>query len=113
MAWGELAADPSAHASALFLQLTLAQLLERHGFTIAYAGHDGMYRSVDTMAYILLNIKRSRPGIYRALKRSGVLNRNLYLNLDDIVDMIATRSRRSARADVWQHTSWVPPSHNP
>ena len=50
-----------------------------------------MYRSVDTMAYILLNIKRSRPGIYRALKRSRVLNWNLYLNLYDIVYMIATK----------------------
>ena len=74
-----------------FSKLTLAQLLERHGFTIAYAGYDGMYRSVDTMAYILLNIKRSRPGIYRALKRSRVLNWNLYLNLYDIVYMIATK----------------------
>ena len=43
------------------------------------------------MAYILLNIKRSRPGIYRALKRSGVLNWNLYLNLYNIVYMIATK----------------------
>ena len=33
-----------------FSKLTLAKLLERHGFTIAYAGYDGMYRSVDTMA---------------------------------------------------------------
>jgi len=74
-----------------FSKLTLAQLLERHGFTIAYAGYDGMYRSVDTMAYILLNIKRSRPGIYRALKRSRVLDWNLYLNLYDIVYMIATK----------------------
>jgi SAM-dependent methyltransferase len=74
-----------------FSKLTLAQLLERHGFTIAYTGYDGMYRSVDTMAYILLNIKRSRPGIYRALKRSRVLNWNLYLNLYDIVYMIATK----------------------
>ena len=26
-----------------FSKLTLAQLLERHGFTVAYAGYDGMY----------------------------------------------------------------------
>lgn len=74
-----------------FSKLTLAKLLERHGFAIAFTGYDGMYRSVDTMAYILLNIKRSRPGIYRALKRSGVINWNLYLNLYDIVYMIATK----------------------
>ena len=28
-----------------FSKLTLAQLLERYGFTIAYAGYDGMYRA--------------------------------------------------------------------
>jgi SAM-dependent methyltransferase len=74
-----------------FSKRTLTQLLERHGFATAYAGYDGMYRSVDTMAYILLNIKRSRPGIYRALKKSGVLNWNLYVNLYDLVYMIAIK----------------------
>jgi SAM-dependent methyltransferase len=74
-----------------FSKSTLTRLLERHGFTVAYAGYDGMYRSVDTMAYILLNIKRSRPRIYGALKNAGLLNWNLYLNLYDIVYMIATK----------------------
>ena len=74
-----------------FSRRTLTKLLERHGFTVVYAGYDGMYRSVDTMAYILLTIKQSRAGIYRALKKSGVLNWNLYLNLYDIVYLIATK----------------------
>jgi len=84
-------ADPELSGEERRASAACAELLERHGFTIAYAGYDGMYRSVDTMAYILLNIKRSRPGIYRALKRSRVLNWNLYLNLYDIVYMIATK----------------------
>jgi SAM-dependent methyltransferase len=74
-----------------FSKRTLTRLLERQGFTVRYAGYDGMYRSVDMMAYILLNIKQSRPGLYRALKKLGVLNWNLYLNLYDILYMIATK----------------------
>ena len=86
-----LAADPSPTHLHYFSKPTLTRLLERHGFTVAYAGYDGMYRSVDTMAYILLNIKQSRPRVYGALKKAGLLNWNLYLNLYDIVYMIATK----------------------
>jgi len=75
-----------------FSKRTLGRLLERYGFTVRYSGYDGMYRSVDMMAYILLNIKQSRPGLYRALKKAGMLNWNLYLNLYDIVYVIATKN---------------------
>ena len=44
------------------------------------------------MAYILLTIKQKRPAIYAALKRTGFLNWNLYLNLYDIVFLIARKS---------------------
>jgi SAM-dependent methyltransferase len=74
-----------------FSKRTLIRLLERHGFTVAYTAYDGMYRSVDTMAYMILTIKQSRPGVYHALKKSGVLNWNLYLNLYDIVYVVAIK----------------------
>ena len=43
------------------------------------------------MAYILLTIKQKRPAMYGALKRAGLLNWNLYLNLYDIVFVIARK----------------------
>jgi SAM-dependent methyltransferase len=74
-----------------FSRATLQRLLERLGLVIAYTGYDGQYRSVDTMAYILLTIKQKRPAMYAALKRTGLLNWNLYLNLYDIVFVIARK----------------------
>jgi 2-polyprenyl-3-methyl-5-hydroxy-6-metoxy-1,4-benzoquinol methylase len=68
-----------------FSHATLAQLLDRYGFDIAYRGSDGMYRSVDTMAYILLTIKRRNEGLYRFLKAAHLLDWHAYLNLYDIV----------------------------
>jgi len=83
-----------------FSRSTLTQLLEREGFTVRYVGHDGMYRSVETMAYIILAIKRRQPKLFNALKRSGLLNWSLYLNLYDIIFVIAekTGDRRPPRS---------------
>ncbi len=74
-----------------FSKSTLEKLLERCGLVTIYTGYDGQYRSVDTMAYILLAIKQNRPALYASLKRTGVLNWNLYLNLYDIVYLIARK----------------------
>ena len=68
-----------------FSSATLAKLLDKYGFDIAYRGSDGMYRSVDTMAYIVLTIKRRNEGLYRLLKAARLLDWHVYLNLYDIV----------------------------
>ena len=47
---------------------------------------------MDTIAYIILNIKHNYPRVYRALKRSGMLNWNIYLNFYDIVFLIAEKT---------------------
>jgi SAM-dependent methyltransferase len=75
-----------------FSRATLTRLLERFGFRIKYVGHEGMTRSVDTMAYILLTIKRQQHGLYRALKRAHLLDWHLHLNLRDIVFLVAERT---------------------
>ena len=81
-----------------FSQATLTQLLEREGLTVRYVTHDGMYRSVETMAYITLTIKRRQRKLFDALKRSGLLNWSFYLNLFDLLFVIAekTEDRRFA-----------------
>jgi SAM-dependent methyltransferase len=75
-----------------FSRQSLTRLLERCGFAVSYVGYDGGYRSVDMMAYILLAIKRDRADLYRMLKRTGLLDWTLYLNLYDIMYVIARRT---------------------
>jgi 2-polyprenyl-3-methyl-5-hydroxy-6-metoxy-1,4-benzoquinol methylase len=75
-----------------FSRATLTRLLERFGFRIRYVGHEGMTRSVDTMAYILLTIKRRQDGLYRVLKRAHLLDWHLHLNLRDILFLVAERT---------------------
>ena len=74
-----------------FSRGTLTRLLERFGFRVIYVGTEGMTRSADTMAYILLTIKRRRHGLYRFLKRAHVLDWHLHLNLRDILFLVAER----------------------
>jgi SAM-dependent methyltransferase len=70
---------------------TLRLLLAKYGLEVCYAGYAGCYRSVDTIAYILLSIKRGRPDIYRPLKATGLLNWSFYSNLYDILYVIARK----------------------
>ncbi len=72
-----------------FSKATLTRLLGKYGFRVIYCGYDGMYRSMDTIAYIVLNIKHNQPRLYSVLKRSGALNWNVFLNLRDIMYVIA------------------------
>jgi hypothetical protein len=74
-----------------FSRDTLTQLLRNYGFTVRYCGYEGMYRSLDTIAYIICNIKHRWPGAYRRLKRSGLLNFDVYLNLYDILFIVAEK----------------------
>jgi hypothetical protein len=50
-----------------------------------------MYRSVDTMAFMILTIKRRQEALYRFLKATGLLNWHLYLNLYDIVFFVGRK----------------------
>jgi 2-polyprenyl-3-methyl-5-hydroxy-6-metoxy-1,4-benzoquinol methylase len=74
-----------------FSRNTLSTLLERHGFAVRYAGFDGMYRSAESMSYIIFALKQQRIQIHNALKRLGILNVDLYLNLRDILFVIAEK----------------------
>ncbi len=71
---------------------SLTRLLNNYGFRVKLASHDGMYRSVDMMAYIILCRRHQHTGIYRALKSLGILNWDLYMNLRDIMFVIAEKT---------------------
>jgi len=76
-----------------FSKATLRRLLERYGFEIRFSGYDGVYRSLDTMAYMILVLRRKQPRLYAALKRTGLLGYDLYLNLYDLLFVIAEKRR--------------------
>lgn len=74
-----------------FSRATLEALLNRNSMEVIYRGSDGMYRSVDSMAYIVLAIKRRQQRLYKLLKQTRLLDWNLYLNLHDILFFIARK----------------------
>jgi SAM-dependent methyltransferase len=76
-----------------FSKRTLTDLLERNGFRVVYTGWDGQYRSLDTIAYVILMIKHRHPRLYGTLKKSGLLSFAVYLNLYDIMYVIAEKTR--------------------
>jgi 2-polyprenyl-3-methyl-5-hydroxy-6-metoxy-1,4-benzoquinol methylase len=74
-----------------FSRKTLSRLLERNGLEIRYMRSEGMYRRVDTMAYIVLCLKHNFPNLYGRLRKTRLLDWDLYLNLGDIVFVVAEK----------------------
>ncbi len=75
-----------------FSRKTLSRLLHRYGFDIKFMCSEGMYRSVDTMAYIVLCLKHRLPDLYSYLRKTHLLDWDLYLNLGDIIFVVAEKT---------------------
>ena len=87
--WREI--HPPTHLH-YFSRETLSRLLRRNGFKTMFVGSEGMYRSVDSMAYIVLCLKHDFPDLYSCLKKTHLLNWDLYLNLGDIIFVVAEKT---------------------
>jgi 2-polyprenyl-3-methyl-5-hydroxy-6-metoxy-1,4-benzoquinol methylase len=74
-----------------FSKKTLRRLLERHQLEMVYAGSDGQFRNCDSMAYGTLMVKNYYPKVYRVLQSTGLLNFPIYVNLFDIMFVIAKK----------------------
>jgi predicted TPR repeat methyltransferase len=74
-----------------FSTKTIAQLLDAHGFDVVYNRYCGFYRSIGNMAYNILVLRQQKPALYRPLERLGVGGLGFYLNLYDIMYVIARR----------------------
>jgi SAM-dependent methyltransferase len=74
-----------------FSTSTIARLLDAHGFDVVYNRYCGFYRSIGNMAYNILVLRQQKPALYRPLERLGVGGLGFYLNLYDIMYVIARR----------------------
>ncbi len=74
-----------------FSQKSLAQMLNNYGFDVAYSRHCGFYRSFDNVAYNILVLRWQKPQLYHALKKLGLTKLDFYLNLYDIMYVIARK----------------------
>jgi len=74
-----------------FSRKSIAQLLDAHGFDVVYNRYCGFYRSIGNMAYNVLVLRQQKPQLYRPLERLGVGGLGFYLNLYDIMYVIARR----------------------
>lgn len=74
-----------------FSPKSIAQLLDAHGFDVVYNRYCGFYRSIGNMAYNVLVLRQQKPQLYRPLERLGIGGLGFYLNLYDIMYVIARR----------------------
>jgi 2-polyprenyl-3-methyl-5-hydroxy-6-metoxy-1,4-benzoquinol methylase len=74
-----------------FSAATLTRLLDRHGFDVIYNRYCGFYRSVGNVAYNVLVLRQQKPWLLKPLERIGLTKLGFYLNLYDIMYVIARR----------------------
>jgi cyclopropane fatty-acyl-phospholipid synthase-like methyltransferase len=70
---------------------TMERLLNKHGFRIIHFSHCGQYMSLDTVASIMFVIRSSRQQMYRFLQKTGILRLNPYVNMLDLMYIIAEK----------------------
>lgn len=74
-----------------FSAKSLGRLLDRHGFDLVHLRHVGFSRSIDQIAYFVLVLRQQRAWAYRAIRSLGIGRLRLYLNLYDIMYVVARR----------------------
>lgn len=74
-----------------FSSATLSRLLDRYGFDVIYNRYCGFYRSLGNVAYNILVLRQQKPGLFKQLERTGLTKFGFYLNLYDIMYVIARR----------------------
>jgi len=72
---------------------TLSTLLDRYGFEVVYNRYCGFYRSIDNIAYNILVLRKQQHRLYDFLRKSGLTKLDFYLNVYDIMYVVARRRR--------------------
>jgi predicted TPR repeat methyltransferase len=81
---------PPVHAH-YFSLATLERLLEEHGFDVVHNSYCGFWRSASNVAYIILALRHKSPEAFKRLERLRLLNWGFYLNIYDILYVIARK----------------------
>ena len=74
-----------------FSKKTLTNLLDHYGFDVVYTRYCGFYRSIDNIAYNILVLRHEQPRLYKLLKQLKLTEFDFYLNLYDIMYVIACK----------------------
>jgi len=74
-----------------FSAQTITQMLEKYGFSVIYNRYCGFYRSVENMVYNIFVLRKRQLRLYEWMKTFGITKGNLYLNLYDIMYVVARR----------------------
>ena len=83
-----------------FSRRTIAALLEKYGYEVLSISHCGVSRSVDNIFWTVAASKGRLPGLYRAMKKAGLLDWSVFLNLFDILYVIARKKEAGAGASA-------------
>lgn len=81
---------PPIHAH-YFSKESLTRLLNDHGFDVIYDRYCGFYRGASNVAYIILSQHHNQRKLFDWLQRTHLLNWGFYLNVYDIMYVIARR----------------------
>ena len=74
-----------------FSRKTIVALLEKYGYEAIDVRYCGLYRSLNNIVWTVIETKGRLPGLYRAMKKAGLLDWGVYLNLFDILYVIARK----------------------
>ncbi len=74
-----------------FSASTLARLLDDNGFDVVYQRYCGFSRSVRNVLHNILVLRYGRARLYEFLQKRSVTNVSFYLNLFDVLYVIARR----------------------
>jgi 2-polyprenyl-3-methyl-5-hydroxy-6-metoxy-1,4-benzoquinol methylase len=74
-----------------FTRASLTKLLARHGFEVVYLRRCGFHRSIDFAAYNVFVLRQKQRWLYQLMRKSGLTKFGFYLNLYDIIYVVARR----------------------
>lgn len=74
-----------------FSRNTLVQLLDKNGFDVIYNQYCGFSRSLDNISYNIFVLRKKMPWMYNLLRKTGLSAFDIYMNLYDIMYVIARR----------------------